>query len=215
MQLFVERVTAIVDDFALTDANAPLIVDICRRLDGLPLAIEFAAPRVQALGVEGLVTRLDNLPLSGARRATTSRQRTMRAVVEWSYGLLSEEEQLFFRALSIFAGGLTVEAAAAVVMHGATSSIDAIDRLADLAAKSLVVADIGGADPRFRLLDTTRACAIEMLDARDERGLIARRHAEYYRSLFKRAEDESAARPTNEWLADYGREVDNLRAALD
>ena len=101
---------------------------------------------------------------------------------------MSEEEQLFFRALSIFAGGFTVVAAAAVALHAATSSIDAIDRLADLAAKSLVVADVSGAEPRLRLLDTTRAYAIEMLDASSERGRIARRHAEYYRSLFERAE---------------------------
>jgi len=139
VQLFVERVTATVEDFTLTDSNAPLVVEICRRLDGLPLAIEFAAPRVEALGIEGLATRLDySLPLSGARRATTARQRTMRAAVGWSYSLLSEEEQLFFRALSIFAGGFTAVAAAAVALHAATSSIDAIDRLADLAAKSLV-----------------------------------------------------------------------------
>jgi len=139
VQLFVERATAVVEDFVLTDANAPLVVEVCRRLDGLPLAIEFAAPRVEALGIEGLATRLDySLPLSGARRATTARQRTMRAAVGWSYSLLSEEEQLFFRALSIFAGGFTAVAAAAVALHAATSSIDAIDRLADLAAKSLV-----------------------------------------------------------------------------
>src|SRR5271166_1707824 len=216
VQLFVERVTATVEDFVLTDANAPLVVEVCRRLDGLPLAIEFAAPRVEALGIEGLATRLDySLPLSGARRATTTRQRTMRAVVGWSYSLLSEEEQLFFRALSIFAGGFTVEAAAAVAMHAATSSIDAIDRLADLTAKSLVVADVTGAKPRFRLLDTTRAYAIEKLVESGDRQRIARRHAAYCRDLFERAEGESTTRPTNEWLTDYGREIDNLRAALD
>src|SRR5437763_2422489 len=113
VQLFIERVTAIVEDFALTDANAPLIVEICQKLDGLPLAIEFAAPRVEVLGVEGLAAGLNHsLPLLTARRRTTlPRHRTMRAVVEWSYGLLSEAEQRFFRALGIFAGGFTVEAA--------------------------------------------------------------------------------------------------------
>src|SRR6266568_485296 len=143
VQLFVERVTAIVEDFALTDANAPAVAEICRRLDGLPLAIEFAAPRVEVLGVEGLAARLDDsLPLLGTRRrATTARHQTMRAVVEWSYGLLSEDEQRFFRALGIFAGGFTVEAAAAVDMDANMARIDSIDRLADLVAKSLVVAD--------------------------------------------------------------------------
>ena len=132
MQLFVERVTAIVEDFALTDANAQPIVEICRRLDGLPLAIEFAAPRVEVLGVEGLAAGLDHsLPLLTARRRTAMpRHRTMRAVVDWSYGLLSEDERLFFRALGIFAGGFTVEAAAAVALDPATTRIDAMDLLA-------------------------------------------------------------------------------------
>jgi predicted ATPase/DNA-binding winged helix-turn-helix (wHTH) protein len=217
VQLFIERITAVVEDFALTDVNAPLVAAICRRLDGLPLAIEFAAPRVAMLGVEGLAARLDDsLPLLGARRRTAMpRHRTMRAVVDWSYGLLSEDEQRFFRALGIFTGGFACEAAAIVSIDGGKARVDAIDRLADLLAKSLVVADVSGAKPRFRLLETTRAYAIEKLDESDERERIARRHAEYYRDLFERAESEAAARPAGEWLVDYAREIDNLRAALD
>jgi predicted ATPase/DNA-binding winged helix-turn-helix (wHTH) protein len=217
VQLFVERAAAVVEDFALTDANAPLIVEICRRLDGLPLAIEFAAPRVEVLGVEGLAARLDDsLPLWRARRRTAMpRHRTMRAVVDWSYGLLSEDEQQFFRALGIFSGGFASEAAAAVAIDGEKTHVDAIDRLADLVAKSLVVADVSGAKPWFRLFDTTRAYAIDKLDASGERERIARRHAAYYRDLFERAEGEAEARPTGEWLADYAPEIDNLRAALD
>jgi predicted ATPase/DNA-binding winged helix-turn-helix (wHTH) protein len=217
VQLFVERVTATVEDFTLTDANAPLVVEICRRLDGLPLAIEFAAPRVEVLGVEGLAARLDDsLPLLGARRrAATSRHHTMRAVIDWSYDLLSKDEQQFLRALGIFTGGFTVEAAAAVAVQASNTSIDPIDRLADLVAKSLVVVDVGGAHPRFRLLDTTRAYTIERLDANGEREPIARRHAEYYCKLFKRAEAEVAVRPSGEWLADYAQEIDNLRVGLD
>jgi predicted ATPase/DNA-binding winged helix-turn-helix (wHTH) protein len=216
VQLFVERVTAIVEDFALTDANAPLVVEICRRLDGLPLAIEFAACRVAVLGVEGLAAGLDDsLRLLGAtRRAAEPRHRTMRAVVDWSYGLLSGDEQQFFRALGIFKGVITVEAAASVAMDAADTS-DAIDRLAGLVAKSLVVADVSGTKPQFRLLDTTRAYVLEKLDESGERERIARRHAEYYRHLFERAEGEAPARPAAEWLADYAREIDNLRAALD
>jgi predicted ATPase/DNA-binding winged helix-turn-helix (wHTH) protein len=217
VQLFVERVTAIVEDFALTDANASLVVAICRRLDGLPLAIEFAAPRVEVLGIEDLAARLDDsLRLLGTqRRAAVLRHRTMQAVADWSYGLLSQDEQRFFRALGIFAGGFTSEAAATVVMDAATSDADAIDRLADLVAKSLVVADVSGAKPRFRLLDTTRAFAIEKLDASGERERIARRHAEYFRDLFVRAETELKTRPAAEWRADYLRQIDDLRVALD
>jgi predicted ATPase/DNA-binding winged helix-turn-helix (wHTH) protein len=217
VQLFVERVSAIVEDFALTDANAPLVVAICRRLDGLPLAIEFAAPRVEALGVEGLAARLDdNLRLlSGARRrAAVPRHRTMQAVIDWSYGLLSEDEQRFFRALGMLAGGFTAEAAAVVAMDATTTRADAMGRLADLVAKSLIVADVSGTRPRFRLLDTTRAYALEKLDSSAERQAIARRHAEYYRDLFERVEREVPARPPGEWLADYALEIDNLRASL-
>jgi predicted ATPase/DNA-binding winged helix-turn-helix (wHTH) protein len=217
VQLFVERVSAIVEDFALTDANAPTVAEICRRLDGLPLAIEFAAPRVEVLGIEGLATRLnDSLPLLGARqRAVASRHRTMRAVVDWSYGLLSEDEQHFLKSLCAFAGGFTVEAAATVARDAADTRIDAIDRLADLVAKSLVAADVSSAQPRFRLLDTTRAYVTERLNESGEHDRIARYHAEYYRHLFERAEEETPARPMSEWLADYAPEIDNLRAALD
>ena len=216
VQLFVERATAIVEDFALTDANAAAVVEICRRLDGLPLAIEFAAPRVEALGLEGLAAHLnDSLPLLGAgRRTAMPRHRTMRAVVDWSYGLLTEDERLFFRTLGVFTGGFTAEAAAAVV-NAANQRLNALGRLADLVAKSLVAADVGGTEPRFRLLDTTRAYAIEKLDESGEREQLAHRHTRYYRDLFERAEREATARPTGEWLTDYAREIDNLRAALD
>ena len=217
IQLFVERVTAIVEDFALTDANAPLLAEICRRLDGYPLAIEFAAPRVGVLGLDGLADHLrGSLPqLRAHRRAAAPRHRTMRTVVDWSYGLLAEDEQDFFRSLGVFAGGFTIEAVAAVAMEQMTTQAQVIDRLADLVTKSLVVADVGGAEPRFRLLETTRAYAIEKVDESGERKLIARRHAEYYRDLFTRAETEALARPARDWLADYAREIENLRSALD
>ncbi len=217
VQLFVERASAVVEDFALTDNNASLVAEICRRLDGLPLAIEFAAPRVEVLGVEGLAAHLDHslTLLRARRRAEIPRHQTMRAVVDWSYGLLSWDDQLFFRALGIFSGGFSVEAVAAMAGNAAAAGIDAIDRLADLVAKSLVVADLGGARPRFRLLDTTRAYAIEKLDESGERGSIARRHAEYYRNLFERVDEEELVRPNDDPLADYTREIDNLRAALD
>src|SRR3984957_15400993 len=180
VQLFVERATAIVEDFALTDANAALVAAICRRLDGLPLAIEFAAPRVEVLGIEGLAARLhDSLRLLGTQRRTAvPRHRTMQAVADWSYRLLGQDAQRFLRALGIFAGGFTGEAAAAVTVDAATSGADAIDRLADLVAKSLVVVDVSGTKPRFRLLDTTRAYMLEKLDTSGERDRIGRRHAD-------------------------------------
>jgi predicted ATPase/DNA-binding winged helix-turn-helix (wHTH) protein len=217
VQLFVERVTAIVEDFALTDANAALVVGICRRLDGLPLAIEFAAPRVEVLGIEGLAAGLDDsLRLLGVqRRAAIPRHRTMQAVVDWSYGLLSQDEQRSLRSLGIFAGGFTSEAAAAVAVDAAASGAEVIDRLADLVTKSLVVADVSGSQSRFRLLDTTRAYMLEKLDMSGERERIARRHAEYYRDLLGGTEGDALALPPSGWLADAAQEIDNVRASLD
>ena len=217
MRLFVERATAVVEDFVLSDADAPLVVEICRRLDGLPLAIEFAAARVEVLGIQGLATHLNNsLQFLGTRRGTAMpRQRTMRAVIDWSYGLLNNREQVFFRHLAIFAGSFTVEAAATVAGDPAQPRGDAIDLLADLVAKSLVTADISGGEPRFRLFETNRAYALENLGESGELQAVARRHAEYYRDLFKRAETECDSRSTSEWLADYGGQIDNLRAALN
>jgi predicted ATPase len=217
VQLFIERATAVVEDFVLTDDNAPVVGEICRRLDGLPLAIEFAAPRLEVLGVEGLAAHLDHslTLLRSRRRAGTPRHQTMRAVVDWSYGLLSWEDQLFFRALGIFTGGFSVEAAMAVAGDAAKTPIDTIDRLADLVRKSLVVADLGEAKPRFWLLDTTRAYTIERLDENGERETMARRHAEYYRNLFQRAEGQEWMWPAAGRWSDHAREINNVRAALD
>jgi predicted ATPase len=183
----------------------------------LPLAIEFAAPRIEVLGIEGLAARLDgSLPLLGTRRRTAiPRHRTMRAVIDWSYDLLNREEQRFFQALGIFSGGFTAEGAAAVALDLSNEAIETIDRLADLIEKSLVAVDVSGVKPWFRLLETTRAYAIEKLADCGDREGIARRHAEYYRDLFERAEREAAAGPTSEWLAHYAREINNLRAALE
>jgi predicted ATPase/DNA-binding winged helix-turn-helix (wHTH) protein len=221
VQLFIERVAAIDEGFVLTEANAPLVASICRRLDGLPLAIEFAAPRVEVLGIEGLATGLavwldDSLRLLGTqRRAAIPRHRTIQAVVDWSYGLLGPDEQRVFCSLGIFAGGFTVRAAAAVAMDSVAADADAIARLADLVAKSLVVVDVSGADPRFRLLGTIRAFALEKLQSNGEHEAIAHRHAEHYRGLFVRSEGEALARSAGGWLADAAREIDNVRAALD
>jgi predicted ATPase len=214
-QLFVDRVTAIVQDFVLTDANAPLVVRICRKLDGLPLAIEFAAPRVEVLGIEGLASRLDEglRLMGGRRRGAMPRHQTMQAVVDWSYRLLSEPEQGFFRALGIFTGGFTVEAAAAVAMDA--TGVSAIDRLADLVAKSLVVADVGGIEPWFRLLDMTGAYALGKLEEHGEFDSISLRHAEYVtRQLESQKEPLSTLRGA-ERIAAYSRQLSDVRSALE
>ena len=124
------------------------------------------------------------------------RYRTMRAVIHWSYSLSSEDEQRFFRALGILSGGLTARPPRPWVAEAEKTHFNSIDRLADLVSKSMVVADVTGADLRFRLLDTTRAFAIRKLAASGEHERIARAHADYYRGLFERAESEVAVRPS-------------------
>ena len=217
VQLFVERTSAIIEDFVLTNGEAPLVVEICRRLDGLPLAIEFAAARVEVLGISGLAANLsDRLQvLAGRRRSAIPRHRTIRAVLDWSYGLLSEDEKRFFRRLGIFSASFSIQAVARIVMDTPEPSVDVVDLLADLAAKSLLSADIGGAEPRFRLLETTRLYALEKLGEIGERQEIARRYAEFYQELYERAAGEWERRPTTEWLDLYGWQIDGLRAALD
>ena len=140
--------------------------------------------------------------------------KTLRATLDWSYELLSESERMILRRLAVFASYFTLEAASAVVASAEITSAEVVHGLANLVAKSLVATEVGGRS-RYRLLDTTRAYALEKLGESGERERLARRHAEYYRAVFERAEVEWETRPTAEWLADYGRQIDNLRAALD
>jgi predicted ATPase/DNA-binding winged helix-turn-helix (wHTH) protein len=179
VQLFVERAASLVEDFTLTNATVPFVVEICRRLDGLPLAIEFAAAHVLVLGVEKLAAHLgESLEILRAPcRRAAPRHRTIQAAVDWSYGLLSEDDQQFFRRLAIFAGGFTLEAAARVAGDAHQREADAIDPLTSLIAKSLVVADVSGGEPRLRLLETIRAYAFEKLAESGELEVITRRHA--------------------------------------
>jgi predicted ATPase len=216
IQLFVDRAAAVSDVFELTDANAPVVADICRRLDGFPLAIELAAGRIGAFGVRGLAERLDDRLrlLTAGRRTALPRHQTLRATLDWSYEFLRESERVVLRRLSVFAGAFTLDAAKAI---SAGPDIDARDidhHVANLVAKSLITADVGGAVVHYKLLDTTRAYAIAKLKESGESDLLARRHAEYFRDLFERAETEWETRPAGEWLSAYGRQIDNVRTAL-
>jgi predicted ATPase/DNA-binding winged helix-turn-helix (wHTH) protein len=216
VRLFVERARAAEAHFMPGRRLTAMIAAICRRLEGIPLAIELAAARASALGVEALAARLDDRLqlLTGGRRTALPRHQTLRATLDWSYALLAEPERVLLRRLAIFAGPFSLDAATAVAVSPELAESGAIEGLSSLVAKSLVGAEIEGA-ARYRLLDTTRAYALETLDERGERERIARRHAEYYRDLFDRAELEWERRPAADWLADYGRQIDNLRAALD
>jgi predicted ATPase len=153
--------------------------------------------------------------LTGGRRTALPRLQTLRATLDWSYELLSGSERLVLRRLGVFAGAFSLEAASAVVGSPELASSQLVGALASLVAKSLVVSNAGAGIARYRLLDTTRAYALEKLGESGERERLARRHAEYHRELFERAETEWETQPTAEWLAEYGRQIDNLRAALD
>ena len=159
-------------------------------------------PRARHSGLKQLLARLDDRfrLLTGGRRTAVPRHQTLRATLDWSYELLPEPERVLLRRLAIFAGGFTLTAASAVGADADSAAADAMDGLANLVAKSLVVADVDGV-ARYRLLETTRAYALEKLAAERRVGPVARRHAEYLPNLFERAETEWETRPTAEWLA--------------
>jgi predicted ATPase/DNA-binding winged helix-turn-helix (wHTH) protein len=217
VQLFVERATESLDTFELTDADAPVVADVCRRLDGIALAIELAAGRVDAFGVGGLAAHLDDRfrLLMRGRRTALPRHQTLSATLDWSYEALPEQECVILRRLGVFAGAFTIEAAAAIAADPEATASNIIEPVANLVAKSLVVAEVGDVDVRYRLLDTTRAYARQKLNDSNEMGTFARRHAEFYLKLFERAEIERQKNPATEWLAAYGYQIDNLRSALD
>jgi predicted ATPase/DNA-binding winged helix-turn-helix (wHTH) protein len=210
VQLFVARTKSLRADFAPGTENLPSIATICRRLDGIPLALEFAAARAATLGVSEIAGRLDDrfALLAGGRRTALPRHQTLRATLDWSYDLLPEPERRLLRHLAIFTAGFTLEAAAAV-MSGGVSAI--ATGIANLISKSLVTID-ASASGRWRLLETIRAYALEKLADGGEREHAARRHAEFFRKLF-------AARPQSQLATDDMlrgiQEIDNIRAALD
>jgi predicted ATPase/DNA-binding winged helix-turn-helix (wHTH) protein len=217
VQLLVARVRATEPHFAPDQRIAPAIAAICRRLDGIALAIELAAARAAALGVEAVAAHLDDRfhLLTGGRRTALPRHQTLRATLDWSYELLSEAERVVLQRLSIFAGSFTLEAAGAIAASAELAALDVINAVANLVAKSLVVANAGDTIARYRLLETTRAYALEKLTEGSELEHIARRHAEYCRDLLERAETELETKSTEEWLAAYSPWIDNIRAALD
>ncbi len=217
VKLFVARARAVELRFSPDARTAAITGAVCRRLDGIPLAIELAAARTATLGLEELAARLDDRfrLLTGGHRTALPRHQTLRATLDWSYELLPALERTVLHRLAIFAGGFTLEAASAVATTADLDAPAVVDSVTNLAAKSLVVVEMGGAVTRYRLLETTRAYALEKLTASGELAEVGRRHAEYYRDLFERAETELETRTTVEWLAAYGKQIDDVRAALD
>jgi predicted ATPase/DNA-binding winged helix-turn-helix (wHTH) protein len=215
VQLFVSRAQAADPRFALTADNADAVADICKRLDGIPLALELAAARLPLLGVEGLRARLEERLqiLTGGSRFVLRRHQTLRAALDFSHGLLSPEEQAVFRRTGVFAGSFALESAQDVVADENIDSWATLDHLGTLVDKSILIA-VGSIQPRLRLLETTRAYALEKLADASETSQMLERHAHATARLFARANKEFWHLPDDAWLARYEPELDNLRAAL-
>jgi predicted ATPase/DNA-binding winged helix-turn-helix (wHTH) protein len=215
VQLFIARMTESDSDFSAHPENLATIAAICRRLDGIPLAIEFAAARVATLGLEQVASRLDDrfTLLTGGRRTALPRHRTLRAMLDWSYELLPEAERRLFRRLAVFPGGFTLEAAAAVA--GDSTAPAVAESIANLVAKSVVTRDGSVPAGRWRLLETIRAYGLGRLAESGDAEQVTRRWAEFFRDLLVRAAPGSLREAATADLAQYAREIDNVRAAID
>jgi predicted ATPase/class 3 adenylate cyclase len=217
-QLFLARAHAASASFDVTISNGPAVASICRRLDGIPLAIELAAARVRVLKVEEIDARLDDCfrLLTGGSRAALPRQQTLRALIDWSYELLNEKEKCVFERLAVFAGGWTLEAAEAVCAGENIEEWEVLDLHTALADKSLVLhEEVQGRVSRFRMLETVRQFALEKLQLCGAGPSVRRRHSSYFLGFAELAEPEFLKSEQSAWLASVALEHDNLRGALE
>jgi len=200
--LLVDRALEANPGFALSDDNVHDVVEICRRLDGIPLAIELAAARTNVLTPRQIAQRLDQRfrLLTGGRPGALPRHQTMTALIDWSYDFLTSREQRFFETLSVFMGGCTLEAATDVCAEGGEDDVDLIDLITSLVTKSLLVAEIVGGEQRYRLLQSSRHYARDKLASRDGQHEVDRRHAVTYLELAERLEAAWSTTPELEWL---------------
>lgn len=213
VKLFMERATTNLPEFEMTEANAPAIAQICQRLDGIALAIELAASRVKMLKVEQIATKLDDAfrLLTGGSRTALPRQQTLRALIDWSYNLLPDEERAFLRKLSVFMGGWTLEAAEAVC-----GDADALELLTHLVDKSLVSVDLEhGDEPRYYLLETVRQYAREKMIEAEDSALLRDIHLEYFLKTAERIAPDLYTRKMPYWLDYLETEYANFQAALE
>src|SRR6202521_5460217 len=216
--LFVQRAVAAKPDFELNRENAPAVIEICARLDGLPLAIELAAARVKVLSPSSMLTRLASRLqlLTGGARDLPQRQQTLRAAMDWSYDLLNAAEQKLFRRLSVFVGGCNLEGVEAVCDTKGDLDLDLLDGMASMVDKSLVQqAEPAKGDGRFAMLKTIREYALEKLEASGEEALTKRAHAAYCLVLVEEEAAEQSGAEGAEWLERFASEHDNFRAALE
>ncbi|CAN5703105.1 hypothetical protein BH23CHL2_BH23CHL2_24040 [soil metagenome] len=216
VQLFCDRARFVQPDFELTPGNAATIATICRRLDGLPLAIELAAARVSLLSLEQLADRLINplQVLAGGRRTDEPRQQTLRATLDWSFDLLDAPERLLLIRLSVCTGGWGLDAAEAICSGDGVNRRDVLGLLAQLVDKSLVEVRADGDEARYRLLETVRQYAAEKRETADPGEVVRRRHAEYFLDLAEAAEPGLLGGEQEHWLERLELDLDNLRAAM-
>jgi predicted ATPase/DNA-binding SARP family transcriptional activator len=214
VRLFVARAVAAARGFTLDADTGPAVALLCRRLDGIPLALELAATRVRALGVHGLVARLDDRfrLLATGHRGAPRRQQTLTAMIDWSWELLTEPERAVLRRLAIHADGCTLEAAEAVCTAVDVPAVDVLDLLARLVDRSLVVITDG---PRYRLLESVAAYCLDRVHEAGEFERLRQRHADYYTDLAERAERQLYGPAQRQWLRRLDAEAANLRGALD
>jgi predicted ATPase/DNA-binding winged helix-turn-helix (wHTH) protein len=217
VELFSERAAASLESFELTDGNVATVVDICRRLDGILLAIELAAARVDLFGVEGLANRLDDCfsLLTKGRRTALPRHQTLRATLDWSFELLSSTEKAVLARLSILIGEFTMETAVALGSKSENAPAGLVDVITSLIEKSLIAPDLGGNVVHYRMLGTTRAYTMEKLVESGEADAMARRHATYFRELARKAEADWKTLTASKWLSIHGRTIDDMRLAID
>ena len=217
VEIFVERAATRGYAFSLTDANAPFLCEICRRLDGIPLAIELVAARLDMLGIQDLAARLNDrfLLSAGGRRTAAPRHQTLRAALEWSYELLSENERIALRRLAAFKGSFTVDSAVALITHPPLDEQNAFDAVMSLTEKSLVTTEVSEQSARHRLLHTTRAYAYEKLGESADTPEIWRWHAQHYWDLLRTAETDWESMHRTAWVRKYAPAIDDVRAALD
>lgn len=217
VQLFVELASAGCDSFALTDANVQTVIRICRGLDGLPLALQLVAAQLPVFGLEGLAAQLSDhlLLLTRGRRPTRPQHESIRAMLDWSYGMLCEQEQKLLRAVAVFKSAFPIESAAAVMFAEGTARGEVLETLLSLAEKSFITTDVSGPDVLYRLLHVTRAYATEKLVEAREQGIVLRRHAERCCAVLHAAQAEWETMTRDEWLSRYRYMMDDVRAALD
>lgn len=216
VELFRQRAESAIGSFRLDDGGLQTTINVCRQLDGIPLAIELAAARLKVISLDELSARLRDRfqVLIGGSRTALPRHQTLRAAIDWSYDLLSEIERSQLRMLSIFAGGFTLEAAEAVCGDRPRGGVDVLEVVSSLVRKSLVQVDRSDFEVRYRLLDTIREYAYEKLGETDQLGTAGLRHVEFYLDLAERAAPQLRGPGATVWMARLEREHDNIRAAI-